>query len=222
MGRGVPSCEETRFSDLGSAQPKEAGPRVAENPRGLNVVLPRIAHPPTSNAYAAAGHSDDWRNSHGRAPIAVGGGAASAQKTSDATQVEIAAGRAMLATPLDHRASRSRSAIRTTWRSPKLRDYTKRVTRVNAAALAAAIGGKLRTYPGVRDCTGDCLLVGVTAHVTLSPPTFNGATAMTTVTLMETSSDGKMDPVDYETVQFTLSRRANGWVVTKRQQLGVS
>ena len=113
----------------------------------------------------------------------------------------------MLATPLDHRASRSRSAIRTTWRSPKLRDYTKRVTRVNAAALAAAIGGKLRTYPGVRDCTGSPL---------------QPSTAMTTVTLMETSSDGKMDPVDYETVQFTLSRRANGWVVTKRQQLGVS
>lgn len=154
--------------------------------------------------------------------LALGSSVSAAQETRNAMQVEVAAARAMLATrstmgpvALDPRNGRSGAA-------PSFVTASSVGARVYAAALAHAIGSSLRTYEEVTDCKGDCALVGVTAHLTLSAPTFSGETATITVTLLENSPDGKMGRVDYETVRFTLSRGANGWVVTNRQQLGVS
>lgn len=144
-----------------------------------------------------------------------------AQERSDAMEVEIVAARAMLATRvttgtigLDPRPGRSGAA-------PSFAASGANA-RAHATILAKALGSSLKTYEEASDCTGDCQLVGVTAHLTLSAPTFSGDTATITVTLVENSLDGKMGPLDYETVQFILSRGAHGWVIIKRLQLGVS
>ena len=154
--------------------------------------------------------------------LALSSSVVAAQGTGDAMQVEVAAARAMLGTrsttgpvAVDPRHGRSGAA-------PSFITASSVGARVYAAALAHAIGSSLRTYEEVTKCKGVCPLVGVTAHLTLSAPAFSGGTATITVTLLENSLDGTMGPVDYESVQFTLSRGANGWVVTNRQQLGVS
>ncbi|MFN2565514.1 MAG: hypothetical protein ABR499_10975 [Gemmatimonadaceae bacterium] len=93
-------------------------------------------------------------------------------------------------------------------------------------ALADAVGAEVRILPfaETRRCTVDrirCPLVGVAVHLTLSESMIEGDTARISVTLVENS--GRPRPaIHYETIDFTLQRTPNGWVVTNKRQLGAS
>ena len=136
-------------------------------------------------------------------------------------QIELAAGRAMLT----HNLATGPVALDPRYaipdRAPTFGDRSLPRAVHRTAALAKALAASIRTAEAVQACTAPCPLVGVGAHLTMSTPVISGRTATITVTLLQSSADGRQR-VYYETVQMMLSRSSRGWVVTKEVQLGIS
>jgi hypothetical protein len=83
-------------------------------------------------------------------------------------------------------------------------------------ALAEAFGGRVRQVKQQGYCPS-CDIRGNDLLITLSEPIVAGDSAQVTLTALYEHTPGKLA---YETVRFTLARRAGSWTIVKGDQLG--
>lgn len=153
--------------------------------------------------------------------VAMPGSGLVAQEERDFAAVEMAAARAMLA----RGTAAGAVGIDPTFGANRAPGGAHVAARPESRtlALARALPARAVKFEDARSCPklGVCTLVGVTRHLVLSEPVFNGDTAQITVTKHE-ATESTRQPTYYETVRFTLARSRGTWTVVRQEDLGIS
>ncbi len=152
----------------------------------------------------------------------------SQQSVNDPSAIELAASRAMLSLdPLIVKAAARPGAIVVSpaFATPRTAPGTAVAQVLRPAArglaLARSLQARVALFSEVRSKCLKCPMTGAELFLRLSNPEVNGTTARVTVTAVFNTGNQRR-PTSYETVEFRLERRAGTWVVTGREQLGIS
>ena len=146
-----------------------------------------------------------------------------AQTNADSLTIELLAARAMLPHQSVKGALSIDPMVGTDGDAPSTPKLGELRAPNRTEALAKALSARVRSFGDLLDCTGQapCAMSGSMAHLILSAPSIHGDSATVTATIHQNTSDARQ-PVDYETVLFTITRSGRGWIVASELQLGIS